>query len=76
MIERRRIIWVFLERQELNVGEPKPRGPNAALRGKSHMPRNSFFFDRIVPILLVVMAIILVGLMLFAAGVLVGLVRF
>jgi hypothetical protein len=58
------------------VDDTNQRGPDTSLRSKSHMPQHSFFFDRIVPILLIIMAIILVGLMLFAAGVLVGLVHF
>lgn len=44
--------------------------------GKSHIPPHSFLFERIVPISLIVMGIIMVGLVLFAAGVLIGIVRF
>lgn len=42
---------------------------------RSHMPR-TFFFEKLIPVLLVAMGIITVFLILFAAGVLVGLVRF
>jgi hypothetical protein len=43
---------------------------------KSHMPENSLFFEKVIPILLVVMGIIMTALILFAAGVLLGIVRF
>ena len=45
-------------------------------KSKSHMPQNSVFFEKIVPIVLIILGIIMLGLMLFAAGVLVGLVHF
>lgn len=44
--------------------------------GKSHMPRNSVLFEKIIPALLILMGVITVGLMLFAAGVLLGIVHF
>lgn len=44
--------------------------------GKSHIPSNSFLFEKIVPIALIVMGIIMVGLVMFAAGVLIGIVQF
>ena len=43
---------------------------------KSHMPENSVFYEKVVPIVLIVMAIITTALILFAAGVLLGIVRF
>jgi len=43
---------------------------------KSHMPQNSIFFEKIVPIALIIMGIVTVGLMIFAAGVLLGFVHF
>jgi hypothetical protein len=49
---------------------------SAALRGKSHMPENSFFYEKAVPVFLVVLGLVMLGLILFAAGVLLGLVRF
>lgn len=42
----------------------------------SHMPKSSFFFEKVVPASLVVMGIITLGLIVFAAGVLFGLVKF
>ena len=48
----------------------------SALRQKSHMPQRSVFFEKIVPILLVVLGMIMAGLVLFAAGVILGIVRF
>jgi hypothetical protein len=44
--------------------------------GRSHIPSNSFLFEKIVPMALIVMGIIMLGLMLFAAGVLLGIVQF
>ena len=43
---------------------------------KSHIPQNSILFEKIVPALLILMGIITVGLILFAAGVLLGIVQF
>lgn len=43
---------------------------------KSHIPKNSFLFEKIVPASLIVMGIITLGLILFAAGVLFGIVKF
>lgn len=45
-------------------------------RSKSHMPENSFFFEKAVPVLLVVFGVVMAGLILFAAGVLLGLIHF
>jgi hypothetical protein len=43
---------------------------------KSHMPKDSLFFEKIVPISLITMGIITFGLILFAAGVILGIVHF
>jgi hypothetical protein len=43
---------------------------------KSHIPQNSIFFEKIVPIILISMGVITLGLMIFAAGVLLGIVHF
>jgi hypothetical protein len=48
----------------------------SALRQGSHMPQRSVFFEKIVPVLLVVLGMIMAGLVHFAAGVLLGIVRF
>jgi hypothetical protein len=45
-------------------------------RGKSHIPPNSIFFDKIVPILFTGLGILMVLLILFALAVLVGVIRF
>ena len=45
-------------------------------RQASRIPQNSPFFEKVVPALLIVMAVVTVGLILFALGVLVGLVSF
>jgi len=46
------------------------------LKSKSHMPKDSVFFEKIVPISLIAMGIITFGLILFAAGVILGIVQF
>lgn len=43
---------------------------------KSHIPKDSFFFEKVVPVSLLVMGMIMLGLILFAAGVLLGFVKF
>jgi len=43
---------------------------------KSHIPKNSHFFEKVVPAALIGMGIITVALILFAAGVLLGLIKF
>jgi hypothetical protein len=40
------------------------------------MPRNSLLFEKVIPIALLLMGIVTVALILFAAAVLLGLVRF
>jgi len=42
----------------------------------SHMPEDSVFFEKVVPVLLVVMGVLTVTLIVFAAGVLLGIVHF
>lgn len=46
------------------------------MRTRSHMPQGSLFFEKIIPILLIGLGILMVLLVLFAAGVLLGIVRF
>ena len=46
------------------------------MKSKSHMPRKSVFFEKIVPISLITMGVITLGLILFAAGVILGIVHF
>ena len=46
------------------------------LRQKSHMPENSVFYEKVIPVLLIGMAVFTVVLILFSAGVLLGLVNF
>jgi len=46
------------------------------LKSKSHMPKDSVFFEKIVPISLITMGIVTLGLILFAAGVILGIVQF
>jgi len=43
---------------------------------KSHMPENSLLFERIIPALLILMGILTVVLILFAAAILLGIIHF
>ena len=45
-------------------------------KSKTHMPENSVLFEKIVPLSLVVMGVITFALIVFAAGVLLGVVHF
>jgi len=46
------------------------------VKSKSHMPKDSLFFEKIVPISLITMGVVTLGLILFAAGVILGIVQF
>jgi hypothetical protein len=63
-------------RKEVFLRQTGNREQLQKLRKWSHMPRGSLFFERVIPILLVGMGILMVALVLFAAGVLLGIVRF
>ena len=58
------------------MDEVNRRERKSALRQKSHMPQHSVFFEKVIPILLVILGMIMAGLVLFAAGVILGIVRF
>lgn len=45
-------------------------------RDRSRMPANSVFFDKVIPILLIGMAILTAAFILIAAGVLLGVVPY
>ena len=42
----------------------------------THMPKDSILFEKVVPILLLILGLITLGMVLFATGVLLGLVKF
>ena len=52
--------------------EEETRGGQAA----SRMPKNSLFFEKLVPVILVVFSLITLGLVAFAVGILTGLIPF
>ncbi len=56
----------------MRVNVPNPNHT----KDKSHIRGNSTFFEKIIPALLILMGILLVVLILFAAGVLLGLIHF
>jgi hypothetical protein len=43
---------------------------------KTHAPEDSALFERVIPVLLIIMGVVTVLLILFAAGVLLGIVHF
>jgi len=47
-----------------------------SMKSKSHMPKNSLFFEKIVPVSLITMGVVMLGLIIFAAGVILGIVHF
>ena len=54
----------------------KEQQPVVARESKSRMPRNSILFEKVVPALLVFMGVLTILLILFAAGVLLGIIHF
>lgn len=48
----------------------------AEKNNKSHMPKSSLFFNKAIPALLILMSVITIGLILFAASVLFGIIHF
>lgn len=48
----------------------------APVNSKSRIPENSVLFEKVIPALLVTMGVLTVVLILFAAGVLLGIVQF
>jgi hypothetical protein len=45
-------------------------------RHTRRLPDQSFFYERLVPILLVILGLVMAGLIIVAAGVLLGLVQY
>jgi hypothetical protein len=50
-----------------------PPGPSRQTR---RIPSNSLFYDRFVPLVFILLAVITLSLILFAAGVLLGIVQY
>jgi hypothetical protein len=46
------------------------------IKSKSHMPKDSLLYEKIVPVSLIAMGVITLGLILFAAGVILGIIHF
>jgi len=61
---------------ETALNQPKKVPSRIVPRSKSRMPENSVFFEKIIPVVLVIMGVVTIGLILFAAGVLLGFVSF
>jgi hypothetical protein len=60
----------------MKMNVPKKSKPRQIVRNKSRMPENSLFYEKVVPGLLILLAIVMVILIIFAAGVLLGVVPF
>lgn len=46
------------------------------IRKKSHMPEDSLLFEKLVPVMLVGLAVVTVGMIVYAAAVLLGFIQF
>jgi hypothetical protein len=57
------------------VGEPEERRGRGE-EGGSRIPARSFFYTRIAPVILVVLAVVTLALIAVAAGVLLGIVPY
>lgn len=64
------------EEESVPVISPSTRSTRQIRRGKSRVPEDSVFYNRVVPILLAGMAVLTIVLILVAAGVLLGFVPF
>jgi len=69
----------YLHKKE-TIGQIKnheaPMAAQPQANRKSHIPKDSVLFEKIVPLALIVMGVITLGLILFAAGVLLGIIQF
>jgi hypothetical protein len=55
---------------------PSNKSSQESKTSKSHAPQDSVMFERVIPALLIVLGVVMVLLILFAAGVLLGIVHF
>ncbi|HUI87168.1 MAG TPA: hypothetical protein VLX61_00455 [Anaerolineales bacterium] len=42
---------------------------------KSHMPENSLVYEKVIPVVLILMGVLTIALILFALGILLGVIR-
>ncbi len=57
----------------MSSNEPKPKP--APSRGVRRIPEQSFLYDRVIPVALIGLAILMVVILLIAAAILLGLIR-
>jgi len=69
-------IWIFLRQYNQSKIREVAMANQTDMKSKSHMPKDSLFFEKIVPISLISLGVITLGLILFAAGVIFGVVHF
>jgi len=70
------LIWIFLRQYNKSIIREAVMADQTNGKSKSHMPKDSLFFEKIVPISLITMGVVTLGLILFAAGVILGIVQF
>lgn len=58
------------------MAERKNKARKIVSKSQSHIPKDSVFFEKVVPALLGGMAVVTVVLILFAIGVLAGIIQF
>jgi len=46
------------------------------LRQKSHMPKDSLLYEKLIPATLVILAVVTVALIIFSAGIFFGFIQF
>jgi len=68
-------MWTILWKA-LNPDFEESMRNRTGTENKSHIPPSSFLFEKIVPAALIVMGIVTAGLIVFAAGVLLGMIQF
>lgn len=49
---------------------------NRALHNQGHMPKNPLFFEKVIPVMLVILGVVMLMLVLFAAAILMGIIQF
>jgi len=58
------------------MSDNQPKGRQANIKIQNRMPEKSVFFERVMPVILVVFSLTTVILILFALGVLLGIVKY
>ena len=46
------------------------------LRQKTHMPKDSLLYEKLIPVTLIILAVVTVALIIFSAGIFLGFIQF